>query len=151
LIGKTTQKFIDEGISLYFSRLGKYIDFKIIIVPELKNTKNLTISEQKEKEGEILTEKISKSDYLVLLDENGKMLSSVELSKFVENKMIVSVKELVFVIGGPYGFSQKILERANAKISLSKMTFSHQTVRLLFLEQLYRAFTIIKGEPYHHE
>jgi 23S rRNA (pseudouridine1915-N3)-methyltransferase len=151
LIGKTAQKFIDEGVLLYAGRMKKYIDFEVIVVPELKNTKSISIAEQKTREGDLLLNKIFKTDVLILLDERGKMPSSIEFSKFIEGKMNASVKELVFVVGGPYGFSDRIYERADEKISLSKMTFSHQTVRLLFMEQLYRAFTIINGEPYHHE
>jgi len=151
LIGKTTQKFIDEGILLYAGRVKKYIDFEVLVIPELKNTKNLSVSEQKAREAEAVIAKLSKTDKLILLDERGKILSSVEFSKYVENQWITSVKELVFLVGGAYGFGDSVYERAADKISISKMTFSHQTVRLLFMEQLYRAFTIINGEPYHHE
>jgi len=151
LIGKTTQTFIDEGVLLYMGRIKKYIDFEVSVIPELKKTKNLSVAEQKSKEAELVLAKISKTDKLILLDERGKMSTSIEFSKYIETQINASVKELVFLVGGPYGFSDTIYERASDKISLSKMTFSHQTVRLLYMDQLYRAFTIINREPYHHE
>ena len=151
LIGKTTAQYLNEGVNLYEKRIKKYLNFDITIIPELKNTKKLSVKEQKEKEGKLLLDKISKSDTLILSDEKGKEFSSVKFAGFIENKMISATKSLVFVIGGPYGFSENVYKRANNKISLSKMTFSHQLVRVLFIEQLYRAFTIINGEPYHHE
>jgi len=120
-------------------------------IPDVKNSKNLSEDQQKEKEGELILQQISPSDELFLLDEQGMEVSSVEFARFLEKKMISGIKRLVFVIGGPYGFSGSVYSRAIGKISLSKMTFSHQMVRLIFLEQLYRAFTILKGEPYHHQ
>jgi 23S rRNA (pseudouridine1915-N3)-methyltransferase len=120
-------------------------------ISDIKNSKNLSEDQQKEKEGELILQQISTSDELFLLDEQGIEVSSVEFARFLEKKMISGIKRLVFVIGGPYGFSQNVYSRANGKVSLSKMTFSHQMVRLIFLEQLYRAMTILKGEPYHHQ
>ncbi len=124
--------------------------FSITVIPELKNTKSLSFQQQKEREGELILAKLQSSDHVVLLDEHGKDFRSVEFARWIEQKN-ASVRRLVFVIGGPYGFSEAVYSRANEKISLSKMTFSHQMVRLVFVEQIYRACTIIKGEPYHHE
>ena len=124
--------------------------FSIAVIPELKNTKSLSFQQQKEREGELILAKLQSSDHVVLLDEHGKDFRSVEFARWIEQKN-ASVRRLVFVIGGPYGFSETVYSRANEKISLSKMTFSHQMVRLVFVEQIYRACTIIKGEPYHHE
>ena len=149
-IGKTDDKYLEEGIVKFLNRLKHYISFEIKIIPDLKNTKNLSTSQQKLQEGELILKNLKSTDCLVLLDENGKEFSSVQYSEFLEKQMLASVQQLVFVIGGPYGFSDEVHQRANSKISLSKMTFSHQMVRLIFVEQLYRAFTIIKGEPYHH-
>jgi len=150
-IGKTTLSYLEEGITIYEKRIKNYIRFETIVIPELKNTKNISIQEQKEREADLLLSKFNDSDYIVLLDEAGKLYTSIEFSKYIEHKTVSSINNMVFIIGGPYGFSDKIYKRANEKISLSKMTFSHQMIRLLFIEQLYRAFTIIKGEPYHHE
>jgi len=149
--GKTTKKYIIEGTSEYEKRIKRYTNFKIVVIPEYKASKKTPIKVIKEKEGEILLKKISNSDFLVLLDEGGKLFNSKEFAGFIENKTITGVKNIVFVVGGAYGFSETIYKRANFKLSLSKMTFSHQPVRILFAEQLYRAFTIIKGEPYHNE
>ena len=135
----------------YVSRLKHYIVFEQIIIPELKNAKNLTFEQQKDKEGELILSKISNSDDVILLDERGKQFTSVNFASFLSKNMISSNKSMIFVVGGPYGFSQKVYSRANSLLSLSSMTFSHQMIRLLFIEQLYRAMTIIKGEPYHHE
>ena len=150
-VGKTDIDYLKKGIPIYESRLKHYIQFEIRTVPDIKNTKNLTFEQQKEKEGELILKNINTSDYLVLLDEKGKEFSSVDFSKFIEKKMISGIKNLFFIIGGPYGFSSKVYSRADGKIALSKMTFSHQMVRLIFIEQLYRAFTILKHEPYHHD
>lgn len=149
--GKTEDKYIQEGIEKYLKRLKHYIKFEIKEIPELKNTKNLTQEQQKSKEAELILKHISNTDYIVLLDEKGSQYTSMHFSDYLNKKMISSVQNLVFIIGGPYGFDNSVHQRANDKISLSKMTFSHQMVRLFFAEQVYRAFTILKGEPYHHE
>ncbi len=149
-IGKTDNKQIQQLIEDYQKRLSHYIKFSLEIIPDLKKTKNLTEVQQKQKEGELILNKISTSDVLVLLDENGIQLDSVAFSNYLQKHMNSSIKQLVFVIGGPYGFSQEIYNKSKGKLSLSKMTFSHQMVRLFFIEQLYRGFTILKGEPYHH-
>jgi len=150
LIGKTDSKYINEGNAEYQKRLKHYINTEVVVIPDIKNSKNLSEEQQKKKEGELILNQIKEGDFLILLDENGKQFSSVEFSKFIEKQMISGLKNLVFIVGGPYGFSDDVYKKANSKISLSKMTFSHQMVRLIFLEQLYRAMTIIKGEPYHH-
>lgn len=150
LIGKTDSKFLIEGNKEYEKRLKHYIPLEINIIPDLKNTKKISEDQQKQKEGELILNQITERDFVVLLDENGKQYSSVEFSRFIEKQMISGLKNLIFVVGGPYGFSEEVYKRSNSKISLSKMTFSHQMVRLIFLEQLYRAMTIIRGEPYHH-
>ncbi len=149
-IGKTDNKQLQQLIEDYQKRLSHYIKFSLEIIPDLKKTKNLTEVQQKQKEGELILNKISTSDVLVLLDENGIQLDSVAFSNYLQKHMNSSIKQLVFVIGGPYGFSQEIYNKSKGKLSLSKMTFSHQMVRLFFIEQLYRGFTILKGEPYHH-
>jgi 23S rRNA (pseudouridine1915-N3)-methyltransferase len=151
LTGKTDFLFIDKGISLYVERIKKYLPFEMISVRESKKLKSVSLLKVKKDEGMELMKKIQSSDYVVLLDERGREMGSKGFASFLENKMATGVKRLVFVIGGAYGFSDEIYQRANEKISLSKMTFSHQMVRLVFMEQLYRAFTIIRGEPYHHE
>jgi len=150
-IGKTDDKFIQEGIDKYLKRLKHYITFNIVVLPDVKNVKNLSQSQQKEKEAESFNKHIQNTDYVVLLDEHGKEYRSLEFSSFLEKKMVASVQHMVFLIGGPYGFAEEIKQRANSFVSLSKMTFSHQMVRLFFIEQIYRAYTIMKGEPYHHE
>lgn len=150
LVGKTVNKHFAAGINDYSERISHYMPFEILHIPELKNTRKLTEEQQKTMEGELILKAIQPSDTVVLLDEHGKEFRSMEYAGWLEHKRNVS-RRLVFVIGGPYGFSEEVYGRANEKISLSKMTFSHQMVRLIFTEQLYRACTIIKGEPYHHE
>lgn len=151
VIGKTDASYIREGIAEYEKRLTRYIPYEMKVLPDVKNAKNLTESLQKEREGEMLLEQFQLGDFVVLLDERGRQYSSMEFSQFLAQKMLGTVKRLVFVVGGPYGFSDGVYKRANDKISLSKMTFSHQMVRMIFAEQIYRAMTILKGEPYHHE
>lgn len=150
-IGKTDHPAIQKLVEEYSSRLGFYIRFELEIIPDLKNTKSLSELLQKEKEGELILKKIQPSDELILLDERGKTFSSIEFSEFLQKKMNSGLKQLVLVIGGPYGFSDEIYFRANGKVSLSKMTFSHQMIRPFLIEQVYRAFTILRNEPYHHE
>ncbi|QEK50374.1 23S rRNA (pseudouridine(1915)-N(3))-methyltransferase RlmH [Pedobacter aquae] len=150
-VGKTEDKYILEGIEKYLKRLKHYIKFEIIEIPELKKTKSLSEDQQKNKEAEIIFKQLNHTDHVVLLDERGKELSSMHFADFMNKKMIGSVQQLVFIVGGPYGFDASLHQRAQDKLSLSKMTFSHQMVRLFFVEQVYRAFTILKGEPYHHE
>lgn len=151
LVGKTVNKHFVELIDEYAGRVKHYIGFDIITIPELKNTKSLSADQQKQQEGELILKQLQGGDHVVLLDEHGKEFRSVEFSTYMEQKMQTVNKRLVFVIGGPYGFSPDVYAKANEKISLSKMTFSHQMVRLIFVEQLYRAMTIMRGEPYHHE
>ncbi len=151
VIGKTDASYLKEGIEEYCKRLKHYVTFELITIPNLKQTKNIPVDVQKKKEGDLIQGKINKGAEVILLDEKGKIMGSREFSGFIEKKTISGTKELVFVIGGAYGFSDDLYNFASGKISLSKMTFSHQMVRLLFLEQLYRAFTIIKGEPYHND
>ena len=150
-IGKTDNKNLQSLIEDYQKRLSFYIKFDLEILPDIKNVKNLSENQQKEKEGELILAKITPTDQLILLDENGKTFSSVAFSEELQKKMNAGLKTLVFVIGGPYGFSEAVYAKAQGKISLSALTFSHQMVRLIFMEQLYRAMTIIKGEPYHHQ
>lgn len=150
LIGKTDNKMYQAAIDDYTARISHYIPFDIQTIHDIKNSKNLSEDQQKQKEGECILKLLQPSDTVVLLDEHGKEFRSVEYASWIEKKQ-QTAKRLVFIIGGPYGFSQDVYGRANEKISLSKMTFSHQMVRLIFAEQLYRACTIIKGEPYHHE
>lgn len=150
-IGKTDHKALQELISIYEKRLAHYIRFELCIVPDIKNVKNLSEAQQKEKEGELILKQLQATDTLVLLDENGKQFSSIDFSGYLQKKMNAGLKQLVFVIGGPYGFSPTVYEKAQGKISLSKMTFSHQMIRLFMVEQLYRGFTILKNEPYHHQ
>jgi len=151
VIGKTDETYLQKGIDIFLKRIPHYISFEMKVIPDLKNSKNLSEDQQKEKEGELIIQQLAPSDELILLDENGTETSSVEFARFLEKRMISGIKRLVFVIGGPYGFSATVYSRANGKLSLSKMTFSHQMVRLIFAEQLYRAMTILKGEPYHHQ
>jgi len=151
MIGKTAFDFVESGESMYENRLKHYCNFQKVVLADVKNAKNFTHPELKKKEGKLFLEKLAKTDFVVLLDENGTELSSRRFASFIEKKGIDYAGELVFVIGGAFGFSDAIYERANSKISFSQMTFSHQIVRVLFLEQLYRAFTIIKGESYHHD
>jgi len=150
-IGKTDSAALQSLIDDYSRRLSYYIKFDLEIIPDLKNSKNLSQILQKEKEGELILSKVTATDQLILLDENGKMFSSVAFSEDLQKKMNSGIKTLVFVIGGPYGFSENVYQKAHSKISLSPMTFSHQMVRLFFIEQLYRGFTILKNEPYHHQ
>lgn len=149
-IGKTDSKNLQQLIEEYTKRLGFYVPFSLEIIPDIKNSKNLSEAQQKKTEGGEILKRIEKSDTLILLDENGKTFSSVHFSEYLQKKMNSGLKTLVFVIGGPYGFSEEIYKRANGKVSLSTMTFSHQMVRLFFIEQLYRGFTILRNEPYHH-
>ena len=150
VVGKTDQKPLQELIDLYTARLKHYIGFELQLIPDIKNTKNMSEAQQKEKEGQLILKHISPTDVLILLDETGTSLSSVGFSKFLQKQMLSGCKQIVFVIGGPYGFHEMVYEKASRKISLSKMTFSHQMVRLFTIEQIYRAFTILKNEPYHH-
>ena len=150
-VGRTDKGWIRDGLEIYMSRLPHYIPFSLVEIPELKNVSALSQAQIKEREGELILKNVKASDDLVLLDERGVMRSSVEFASFLQGKMTSGGKDIVFVIGGAYGFSEAVYSRANSKISLSKMTFSHQMVRTIFAEQLYRAFTIMKGEPYHHE
>ena len=150
-IGKTDNKQLVELISNYEKRLKHYIKFSLEIIPDIKNVKNLSEKQQKEKEGTLILKKISSTDYLILLDENGKQLDSVAFANYLQKHMNSGVKQIVLVIGGPYGFSNEVYNKAHAKLSLSKMTFSHQMVRLFMVEQIYRGFTILKNEPYHHK
>lgn len=151
VVGKTTDKNLAILQDDYQNRLKHYINFEYIVIPELRNTKSLNENDQKEKEADLILKSIDNNDEVILLDEKGKEFTSVGFAQFIEKKILSSYKRMVFVVGGPYGFSQRVYERAGSKISLSSMTFSHQMIRLIFAEQLYRAFTILKGEPYHHE
>lgn len=150
LVGKTVNKHFIAGIEDYSERISHYMPFEIVTIPELRNTKNLSEEQQKISEGDLILRQIQPSDTVVLLDEHGKEFRSIEYARWLQQKQ-QTARRLVFVIGGPCGFSDAVYSRSNEKISLSKMTFSHQMVRLIFTEQLYRACTIIKGEPYHHE
>lgn len=150
-IGKTDDRSLQSLIDDYTKRLSFYIKFDLEIIPDVKNAKSLSEAQQKAKEGELILSKVAAADQLILLDENGKSFSSVGFSEELQKKMNSGIKTLVFAIGGPYGFSEAVCAKANGKISLSPMTFSHQMVRLFFIEQLYRAFTILRNEPYHHQ
>lgn len=150
LVGKTTEKHFNTGINDYVGRIAHYMPFEVKVIPDLKNTKNMTEAQQKQAEGDAILKQLQPTDTVVLLDEHGAEYRSIEFARWLENKQN-TVRRLIFIIGGPYGFSDDIYRRANEKISISKMTFSHQMIRLIFTEQLYRACTIIKGEPYHHE
>jgi len=151
VIGKTDEAYLQKGLEIFLKRIPHYISFEMKVIPDIKNAKNLSEEQQKDKEGELILQQTLPSDEMFLLDENGLEASSVDFARFLEKKILSGIKRLVFVIGGPYGFSGNVYSRAIGKISLSKMTFSHQMVRLIFTEQLYRAFTILKGEPYHHQ
>lgn len=151
VIGKTDNKHLLSLMEDYSKRLGFYVQFEMEVVPDIKNAKNLSETLQKKAEGDEILKRITPSENLILLDENGKTYTSEKFSEFLQKKMNSGLKNLVFVIGGPYGFSDEIYNRANGKLSLSSMTFSHQMVRLFFIEQLYRAFTILRNEPYHHK
>ncbi len=150
-IGKTDNKALQSLIDDYTKRLSFYVKFELEIIPDIKNVKNMSEIQQKEKEGELILSKITPTDQLILLDENGSTFSSVKFSDYLQKKMNSGVKTLVFVIGGPYGFSDEVYKKSQGKVSLSEMTFSHQMVRLFFIEQLYRGFTILRNEPYHHQ
>ena len=151
LVGKTAFPYINEGIALYEKRLGHYVNYNRIEIPELKGVQAMSQEQIKEKEGELILKNIKNTDDVILLDERGNTFTSLEWASHLQKKMNYEGKDIVFVIGGAYGFSQKVYQRANSKMSLSKMTFSHQMIRLLFTEQLYRAYTIINNLPYHHE
>ncbi len=150
-IGKTNAHYLQTGIEQYTKRLSHYIPFELKILPDVKTTKALTTDRQKELEGEIFLSAIGQGDWVTLLDEKGKEYTSRDFANYIDRKMISIPKNLIFVIGGPYGFSNAMYDRANEKLSLSKMTFSHEMIRLFFIEQIYRAMTILKGEPYHHD
>lgn len=151
VIGKTNAKYLIEGLDEYTRRLKHYITYNINILPDIKNTKNLTEEQQKETEGKLILNALKPGDFLVLLDERGKEFSSMQFSDYLQRKMNSGLRRLVFVVGGPYGFSKDVYNKADEKLSLSKMTFSHEMIRLFFTEQIYRAMTIIRGEPYHHK
>ena len=150
-IGNTDKKYMKEGIDDYNKRLSFYIPFEMKVIPDIKNRSSLSEELQKEKEGLLILNQVSPGDYLILLDERGNEYSSVGFSRWIEKKMIAGTRQLIFVLGGPYGFSNTVYQRSDTKISMSKLTFSHQMVRLIFVEQIYRAMTIIKNEPYQHE
>lgn len=150
VVGKTTDTHIEKLIQEYQKRLVHYVPFALTVIPELKNTKSLTSQQQKQVEGELILKYITPSTDMILLDERGTEFRSIEFADYIQKKMS-SGRDVVFVVGGPFGFSESVYQRANAKISLSKMTFSHQMVRLFFVEQIYRAMTILRSEPYHHE
>jgi 23S rRNA (pseudouridine1915-N3)-methyltransferase len=150
-IGKTGKKFLEDGEQEYLKRLRHYIPFQLQIIPDIKQAKNLSVSQIKHKEGELILEKIGPTDSLILLDENGKEYSSVEFSTYLQDQFNRGGKQICFVVGGPYGFSDAVYQRSNGMVSLSQMTFSHQMIRLFFIEQVYRAMTILKNEPYHHQ
>ena len=150
-VGKTDKDWVRQGMDIYVSRLKHYIPFSVVEIPELKNVSALTKDQIKTKEGDLILKQIKPTDDLILMDERGKEYTSVEFAKVIQDKISYAGKDMVYVIGGAYGFSDAVYQRANSKISLSRMTFSHQMVRAIFVEQIYRAFTIMKGEPYHHE
>ena len=150
-VGKTDDKNLNQLIELYQDRLKHYVKFEMEIIPDIKNAKNLSEAQQKEKEGDLILSKLQNTDELILLDDKGKHYTSIEFSSFLQKKMNSGIKQLVLVIGGPYGFSDTVYKKANGKLSLSKMTFSHQMIRLFIVEQIYRGFTILRNEPYHHE
>jgi 23S rRNA (pseudouridine1915-N3)-methyltransferase len=151
VIGKTDASYLSDAIDVYTRRLTHYIPFEMTVVPDLKKTSNLSEQQQKEREGELLLKAIQPGDHIVLLDDKGKEFTSLQFADYIEKKTHVISKRLVFIVGGPYGFSEAVYKAASEKMSLSKMTFSHQMVRLIFVEQLYRAMTILNNEPYHHE
>ena len=150
-VGKTDKDWVRQGMEIYVSRLKHYIPFSVVEIPELKNVSALTKDQIKAREGELILKNIKPTDDMILLDERGKEYTSTELAKVIQDKISYTGKDMVYVIGGAYGFSEDVYQRANSKISLSRMTFSHQMVRAIFVEQIYRAFTIMRGEPYHHE
>ena len=150
-IGKTDDKNLIQLIDNYQNRLKHYIKFELEIIPDIKNVKNLSEAQQKEKEGDLILSKLQNTDQLIILDDKGKHFSSIEFSQYLQTKMNSGIKQLVLVIGGPYGFSDAVYKKSQGKISLSKMTFSHQMIRLFIVEQIYRGYTILRNEPYHHE
>ena len=150
-VGKTDNPALQQLISTYKKRLSYYINFELQLLPDIKNSKSLSEEQQKIKEGELILSYVEPSHHLILLDERGKEYTSIAFADELQKKMNTGIKQLTFVIGGPYGFSQAVYQRANSKLSLSKLTFSHQMIRLFFVEQLYRAFTILRNEPYHHQ
>lgn len=150
VIGKTDEDYLITGIKKYVGRLGHYVSFEMKEIPDIRNRKTLSEDQQKKAESFLLLQQLQPGDHVVLLDENGTSYTSVAFAENIEKLMASGAKRIVFVIGGPYGFAQEVYDKANAKMALSAMTFSHQMVRLIFVEQLYRAFTILKGEPYHH-
>lgn len=150
-VGKTHIKFVEEGIAEYTRRLKHYIPYAIKSLPDIRNAAKMDAARQKEAEGEKILECINNGDYVILLDERGRQYTSIEFSSFIEKQMVAGRKKVIFVVGGPYGFSQAVYDRADSLLSLSKMTFNHEMVRLFFTEQVYRAMTILRGEPYHHE
>ncbi|MFC3880145.1 23S rRNA (pseudouridine(1915)-N(3))-methyltransferase RlmH [Algoriphagus namhaensis] len=151
VVGKTDHSAIQSLCEEYSKRLNFYVKFNLEVIPDLKNTKSLSESIQKEKEGELILNKLGAQDDMILLDENGKSFSSLDFSVYLQKKMNSGIKQLTFVIGGPYGFSESVYQQAKGKISFSKMTFSHQMIRPFVIEQIYRAFTILRNEPYHHQ
>ena len=151
VVGKTVEPYFVQGIEEYSKRLAHYVPFEMIVILELRNTKSLSTDQQKEREADLILKSLLPGDYIVLLDEHGKEFTSMQFASYLEKKMVNVAKRLVFVIGGPYGFSNRVYQAAHEKISLSKMTYSHQMIRLIFTEQLYRAMTILNNEPYHHE
>lgn len=150
-VGKTTISFVNEAIIEYEKRLKRYVPFSIVSIPDIKNTKSLTEEKQKQAEGEQILQRLSSGDFVVLLDERGKEFTSMEFAEYLQKQMSAGRKRTVFVVGGPYGFSREVYERADGKVSLSRMTFNHEMVRAFFTEQVYRAMTILRGEPYHHQ
>lgn len=151
VVGKTTESYFIQGIDEYSKRLAHYVPFELTVIPELRNTKSLSADQQKEREADLILKALQPGDYVVLLDEHGREFTSLQFASYLEKKMANIAKRLVFVVGGPYGFSNRVYQAAQEKISLSKMTYSHQMIRLIFTEQLYRAMTILNNEPYHHE
>jgi 23S rRNA (pseudouridine1915-N3)-methyltransferase len=151
VIGKTDEVYLQKGIDIFLKRLPHYLPFEMKVIPDIKNTKNMSPEQQKEREGELILQQLAPADELILLDERGEELTSAAFAGFLEKKMVSGTKRAVFAIGGPYGFSDKVYNRSSSRLSLSRMTFSHQMVRLIFAEQLYRALSLLKGEPYHHE
>ena len=151
VVGKTTESYFVQGIDEYSKRLAHYVPFELTVIPELRNTKSLSADQQKEREADLILKALQPGDYVVLLDEHGREFTSLQFASYLEKKMANIAKRLVFVVGGPYGFSNRVYQAAQEKISLSKMTYSHQMIRLIFTEQLYRAMTILNNEPYHHD
>ena len=151
VVGKTTDKRFEAITQEYIERIRHYIPFTVEVIPELKNTKGLSQDEQKKREGELIQKNLQPGDYVVLLDEHGSERSSMDFASWMQKNMAAGPKRLVFIVGGPYGFSDAIHQKSNEEISLSRMTLSHQMIRMFFVEQIYRAMTILNGEPYHHE